>query len=456
VDERADPDPGGPADGEPAADPVERLRAECLRLRGSLYDPNTSLPALPAVIDDARRRIEAGERLGLVYLDLSSEEQLEAVYGWEVYDGILRQVAQNLVAFQRQYLAPADVVAQLEVRGDEFMVVAAPGGRRGSEGVALQALRNQLSVELDRAMQVQFDNQAPRGLQLLSAAAMVRFDPTQRIERSVYRCLEHLRGICRREREQKHTLRLNELRRIVQQGDIRVRYQPIVHLADGRVHGFEALSCGPEGDIFESTEMLFTFAEGSEHIVELERLCRAESMRGAVRLPGRAKLFLNCSAHGLADPELVERGAAQAEAHGLRPEDVVFEVTERVAATAWRQFRDVVLRLRRDGFAIAVDDTGSGYSSLHSVAEIEPDYLKLDISLVRDVHRSSIKRNLLETLVGFAGKLDAQVVAEGVEKEEEFRALRGLGIPLGQGYYFAPPDPEPGQVYFPEVGDLPS
>src|SRR5688572_3439871 len=196
------------------ADRLAQLRAENLKLRGYLFDPNTSLPALPAVIEDVRRRIEAGERVGLVYLDLSSEEQLEAVYGWEVYEGILRQVAERLLEFRERHLQPPDSVALLGVRGDEFLLVAAPVGQRGAEAAALQALRNQLASELDRALQVQFDNDAPRGLQLLTAAAMVRFDPTQRIERSIYRCLESLRSICRREREQKHTLRLNELRRI--------------------------------------------------------------------------------------------------------------------------------------------------------------------------------------------------------------------------------------------------
>lgn len=427
-----------------------QLRAEWLKLKGYLHDPNTDLPALPAVVEDVRRRIEAGERLGLVYLDLSSEEGLEEIYGWETYDKLLRQVAQELLRFRERRLQPGDLVTILGIRGDEFLLVVGPQAKRGAETTALHALRNQLMLELSSTLTVQIGNDAPRGLQLLNAAAMVRFDPTQRIERSIYRCIEQLRVVCRREREQKHTLRLNELRRIVQHRDIRVRYQPIVRLEDGRIHGFEALSAGPEGDIFESTEMMFSFAEGTDQILDLERLCRAESLRGASRLPGSGhRIFLNCSVHGFSDPELVAAGATQALDAGIRPEDIVFEVTERVAVTAWRQFRDVLLRLRRDGFSIAIDDTGAGYSSLQSVAEIEPDYLKLDISLVRDVHRSPIKRNLLETLVGFAGKLEAKVVAEGIEKNEEFHSLRELGVPLGQGYFFAPPAPVPSLVYFP-------
>ena len=98
-----------------------------------------------------------------------------------------------------------------------------------------------------------------------------------------------------------------------------------------------------------------------------------------------------------------------------------------------------VAALRGIGFAIAIDDMGAGYSSLQAVAEVEPDYLKFDISLVRDIHLSPIKRNLLEMLVALAGKIHARVIAEGVESAPEFEALRGMGVHFAQGFYFAEP-----------------
>ncbi|HXT22129.1 MAG TPA: hypothetical protein VN923_15355, partial [Thermoanaerobaculia bacterium] len=76
------------------------MRAEWLKVRGYLYDPITSLPAVPAVLEDVRRRIEKGERLGVIYLDVSGEEYVEEVYGWETYDGLLQQVAQALADFK--------------------------------------------------------------------------------------------------------------------------------------------------------------------------------------------------------------------------------------------------------------------------------------------------------------------------------------------------------------------
>src|SRR5690606_1481406 len=103
--------------------------------------------------------------------------------------------------------------------------------------------------------------------------------------------------------------------------------------------------------------------------------------------------------------------------------DIVLEITERVAVTSWQSFRRHLADLRHSGFAVAIDDMGAGYSSLHTVAEIEPDYLKFDISLVRDIHLSPIKQDLLGSLVDLARKIDAKVIAEGVEKAEEYVAL---------------------------------
>jgi EAL domain-containing protein (putative c-di-GMP-specific phosphodiesterase class I) len=203
------------------------------------------------------------------------------------------------------------------------------------------------------------------------------------------------------------------------------------------VFGFEELSCGPEGDLFQNPEMLFSFAEKTDQILELERLCRVESVRGAARLPRGHKLFLNCSAHGIADAEtLAEALVAHAEDAGLSASDLVLEITERVAVTAWNDFRKRIDRLRAMGFGVAIDDMGAGYSSLQSLANIQPDFLKFDVSLVRDIDRSSIKRSLLDSLRQLAVKIDARVIAEGVERVEEMATLLDLGIELGQGYHF--------------------
>ncbi len=118
---------------------------------------------------------------------------------------------------------------------------------------------------------------------------------------------------------------------------------------------------------------------------------------------------------------------------------VVLEVSERTAIESLDEVRSVVGELRALGFRVAVDDLGSGYAGLTSLVALEPEFIKLDMSLVRPVVRSARTRSLLSAIIGFARGVGTQVIAEGVETEEEARALVDLGCDHLQGYWIARP-----------------
>jgi EAL domain-containing protein (putative c-di-GMP-specific phosphodiesterase class I) len=124
---------------------------------------------------------------------------------------------------------------------------------------------------------------------------------------------------------------------------------------------------------------------------------------------------------------------------GLEPAEVVIEVAERVAALDRQAFRAAVRALKGQGFPIAIDDMGAGYSSLGVVAEMEPDFLKFDVSLVRNLDTNPIKRSLLETVVHVSEKVQAPVVACGIETTAELSVIRELRVPMGEGRILAPP-----------------
>ena len=117
----------------------------------------------------------------------------------------------------------------------------------------------------------------------------------------------------------------------------------------------------------------------------------------------------------------------------------MLEITERTYVVYESLFREVLARFREQNFGIAVDDVGTGYSSLSSLAEIEPDYLKIDNVFVRDIDRRKNKQNLLEALVSFARKMKTRVIAEGIETPAELRAIQSLGVEFGQGFLMARP-----------------
>lgn len=432
------------------------LRTDWLKLRGCLFDPVTQLPSLPTVLDGVRRRLEAGDRVGLIYLDPSSGGNLESTHGWQAYDRLIREVAEALRRSRVLGRPAKETLALVGVRSDEFVAFPRLGGSGGDPSAQLERLRAALVEEvrarLDGRPDVAF--RAP----LQSSAVELEIEPTIRIERSIYSGLEQARDLCRQEVERRHSGRLAGLEHILRRRDLVVRYQPIVDLKRGSIYGLEALSMAPDGSPFESPDMLFSFAEQTDRILELDRLCRQEAMRRSLPLVGPAgavpgtKLFLNCSAYVFEDRSLLQDLRDGVADYGLEPGTLVLEITERVAITEWHAFRQAIESLREAGVLVAIDDMGSGYSSLRAVAEIEPDYLKFDLSLISDIHLSAIKRELLSTLVTLAHKIGATPIAEGIEKREELETVRQMGIEYGQGYFFARPViPADVRLRFPET-----
>jgi EAL domain-containing protein (putative c-di-GMP-specific phosphodiesterase class I) len=270
-------------------------------------------------------------------------------------------------------------------------------------------------------------------------------DPMLRSERSIHRALDEAMFMSLRQRTREEDRRLQGLDELINSEQVVTLYQPILDLADLSVLGHEVFTRGPAGGPFEDAERLFALAERSGRLLDLERLCRARALEGVRRhlVPG-TKLFLNTSARALQDPDVAgDRFVARVGAEGLRHQDVVLEITERVALEERQSYREVLRQLKHRGFGIAIDDMGAGYSSLQALVEVEPDYLKFDVSLVRNIDRSLIKRSLLETLVDLAGRIGAQVIAEGIEVESELQTLRDMGVRLGQGRYLGPPLPVP-------------
>src|SRR5262249_17404518 len=152
------------------------------------------------------------------------------------------------------------------------------------------------------------------------------------------------------------------------------------------------------------------------------------------------KLFLNSLPETLGTPGFADGDLSDILREvALLPRNLVLEITERSSIRDFEAFGREIERLRRQGFLVAIDDVGTGYSSLQTISELQPDFLKVDMSLVKNIHRSLIKQELVHSLLKVAARLGAQVIAEGVETEEEYRALRHCGVRYGQGYFFARP-----------------
>lgn len=236
---------------------------------------------------------------------------------------------------------------------------------------------------------------------------------------------------------------------VVSGGLVKVLLQPVVELPGGRIVGYEALSRGPEGTPLESPEALYGLGRKQSLLFSLERLCRRKALLAKSRFfPSGLYLFLNV------DPQVVYEARHQADitrevvvSLGLRPEEIVLELTERTAIPDYESFVRALELYRRHGFLIALDDVGSGHSNLRSIVEIKPHFLKVDMSLVRGINEDGAKRAVVEAVAALAEKINARVIAEGVESLEELRTLYSVGVRMAQGYFLARPEETPPSLH---------
>jgi EAL domain-containing protein (putative c-di-GMP-specific phosphodiesterase class I) len=216
-------------------------------------------------------------------------------------------------------------------------------------------------------------------------------------------------------------------------------YQPIVRWSARQAIAHEALVRSREPTC-ESPSALFEAARLLDRRRELGRAIRE---RLAVELDTiEGDVFVNLEAGDLQDPELYDPGSA----FGRFAHRVVLEITERAPLSAVPNIRRRVADLRELGFRVAVDDLGSGYAGLASLAVLEPEVVKLDMSLVRDIDRQPTCRHVVRSLTELCGKLRSLVVAEGVETAAERDTLVAMGCDVLQGYLFARPSQPPPAV----------
>jgi len=215
----------------------------------------------------------------------------------------------------------------------------------------------------------------------------------------------------------------------------RLVFQPIVDLRRGVIAGYEALSRfdGPAG---LGPDRWFAMADELGVGARLEARVVGAALVARRGLPAHCFLTVNVSPHLLTDPALTDVLLAERDLSGM-----VLELTEHVAVEDTGSLLQLLDQLRTRGAAIALDDAGSGYSGLQQLALIRPDFVKLDRALVDHADRDEAKLALAELLGAYAGRLDAWLLVEGIERLEELEAFVRLGVPLAQGYLLAEPGP---------------
>lgn len=213
---------------------------------------------------------------------------------------------------------------------------------------------------------------------------------------------------------------------------IRSVYQPIYDLALDRISGFEALTRF-DTDPYHSPDVWFNEAHEVGLGAQLELMAIRRALQALENLPAGIYVSLNTS------PEQIVSGEIATVLTTIDASRVVLEITEHAPIPDYDAFRDALKPLREKGVRLAIDDAGAGYASFQHILELNADIIKLDISLIRNIHLDHAREALAAALIAFSKVTQCTIIAEGVEIEEELRTLKKLGVDRVQGYFIGKP-----------------
>jgi diguanylate cyclase (GGDEF)-like protein len=432
------------------SDVTQKKRSEERLHHLAFHDHLTGLPNRRLFVDHLGHALQRTRRRGnwvaVLFMDLDGFKVVNDSLGHDVGDLLLTVVAQRL----GRCLRPEDTLARFG--GDEFVVLLediddAAEAVRVAERI-MEELREPFVLE-ERQLYVAASigislgharTHGPKGLIREADTAMYRAKEAGGGFR-VFEPAMHERAVDRLELE-------NDLRRAIEENEFVVHYQPIVNLQTGQLWGMEALVRWehPERGLLAPSEFL-PIAEGSGLVVPMDELVLEEACRRAVewqrvfpRNPPLA-VSVNLSGRQLRRPDLHEVvGRALAET-GLPASSLGLDITETVYIGALEANTAALDRLRALGLRISLDDFGSGYSSLSYLKRLPTDILKIDRSFTKGLGLEVEDTAIVQTVVELAHILGMEVVAEGVETEEQETLLRKMGCDFGQGYHFSRPLP---------------
>jgi PAS domain S-box-containing protein/diguanylate cyclase (GGDEF)-like protein len=427
-------------------DLTHRKRLERELLRNAFYDPVTELPnrgllnhRLDLALDAGRRE---GSRFAVLAIELDRIQLVHDSLGRAAGDELLVGAASRL----RECAPPDAMVAHLG--GDQFAILL-DGVTGVGDATRVATCVHQMLAQPLRAAGREVFSGASVGIVLSgpgyaqaedvlrdAAIAMIRARSASHGQYHVFDPAMHAEAMARLQLE-------TDLRRALERGELRVFYQPIIHLQTGRIAGFEALARWqhPERGLIMPDDFI-PMAEETGLILPiglwvLEEACR--TLRRWQDWPGGAglKMAVNLSARQFSQPDLVRRIRGILARTQLTPGTLELEITESVILQHSTSVMDTLGRIKALGVGLHVDDFGTGYSSLSYLHRLPLDALKIDRSFVSGADAGSLQ--IVRTIVAMAQALGVSVVTEGIETAELLDELRTLRCEYGQGFFFCRP-----------------
>ncbi len=236
-----------------------------------------------------------------------------------------------------------------------------------------------------------------------------------------------------------------ELSTLITKGALTTHFQPIVDLASNAIYGYESLARGvsDEGNLIYP-DTLFRWGREGDMLFYLDRACRETSLKTAAVKNIATKVFINFIPTAIYDPQHCLASTVKwAKQLDFDPKNIIFEVIESDHVADLDHLKNILDYYKSQGFMVALDDVGSGYSSLNMIGKLLPDIVKVDREIIDHIDTNVVNQSIFRAIVQIAKENNIIVLAEGIERIEEVAFCTREGADLAQGYYFGKPSAEP-------------
>lgn len=384
--------------------------------------------------------------IGLIVIDLTSFALIQDEYGTDAYDEVRQRVFTILADLKGKDYRAGDRVCLDQQRGLRFFFFLDRKRRRAlplTPSDAKAARTRYLAGLVPALERAAFPYlQDPPHLPIGCSVAI--YNPLVHPEHIVSRAFRQALTLASHLKQADDLMQQERLYDLLARERLVTAYQAILRLSDRSVLGFEALSRGGRGTGLETADALFGTAARFNLLPELDRLCRNRALLSTGRIPSTAHVFVNTLPATIRDPHFRGKPLIDfLEQARVSPERIVIEITEKLVIENYSLFREAMDYYTDLGMSFAVDDVGAGYSGLEAIARLKPTFLKIDISLVRDVHSNSVNREMVKAITSMGHGIGAHVIAEGIHTEDELKALAVLHVDYGQGFLLARPELPP-------------
>lgn len=383
--------------------------------------------------------LERGASVGLVYIDLANACSIDDTSCWVSVNNLLKNAHLILQDWKKSELPHLQEIFTIgPLKGDDFAVFFVP--KRSSHLIWTEGLLSGMAGGLRDKLfpKPEHTNGFHSNGNLDFYLGWSSIEPTQgvSVERLVYRAIREASELTTDQHFTEVSRLAKDLGNIIDNMQFKTVFQPVVHLKTRSVLGYEALVRGPVGSPFHDPEFIFSIAAKTRLLLKAEKLAKISAVRSSQNIPDNYKLFLNIESELFVRPDEILQMLRDA---GCQPGRIVFEITERKAIKDFRYLQGVVKRLRDEGYQFAIDDVGSGYASMESIAILDPNFIKIDQSLIHDIVRDTVKQDIVRAFINLSQMRRASLIAEGVEEKEQFETLKKLGVEYAQGFFFSYP-----------------